>query len=168
MKDEPSPEALVTGIGAVIAVLATIIVAGTILDVVFQLPKVILPLWDALWIFLAILGAIVEGRATFLLWTLGKGTPNPKEPPRRLVIDGVYRHSRNPLYLARLLILAAFVILLGSLGILLLTLALFLGLQFAVLPREEKRLELRFGRDYLEYRRRVSRWITIRGLTQER
>ena len=86
-------------------------------------------------------------------------TVNPFKESSRLVTDGLYRFSRNPMYLGMALILAAVAILLGSLtpfGVV----ALFVGwIHFQFICREEEILSTQFGQDWLEYKARVRPWI---------
>lgn len=88
-------------------------------------------------------------------------TINPLTPSRasRLVTGGVFRFSRNPIYLGDLLILAALAVWLGQVANLALLPAFvaYLG-RFQILP-EERALTARFGAEYAAYRARVRRWI---------
>ncbi len=88
-------------------------------------------------------------------------TINPLTPARAstLVTGGVFRFSRNPIYLGDLLILAALAAWLGQVANLALLPAFvaYLG-RFQILP-EERALTARFGAEYAAYRARVRRWI---------
>jgi len=83
----------------------------------------------------------------------------PTLPTTALVVTGPYRWSRNPLYLAMLLIYAGLGIAALSSWALLLTVPLVLVLNYGVIIREEAYLERKFGGDYRAYRARVRRWI---------
>lgn len=77
----------------------------------------------------------------------------------QLVISGMYRFSRNPMYLALALLLFAWGLWLGSVSA-----VLFVGIFMFVLTefqikREEQFLTQRFGQNYLDYRQRVRRWL---------
>lgn len=150
---------LLTGIAKVSLVLLLFVALGLALDVLMHLPG--LPLGDARWTgFLVLgLGLYLETRATRAFWLLGEGTPNPVDPPTRLVDRGPYKYTRNPLYLARMGILLGFSLLLASTGVLLLSLGLFLFLQFSLVPEEERRLREKFGHPYEAYCERVPRWV---------
>jgi protein-S-isoprenylcysteine O-methyltransferase Ste14 len=81
------------------------------------------------------------------------------EPSTAIVSTGVYRFTRNPMYLAMALIYVALAMALDS-GVALLLLApLLLAIQHAVILREERYLERKFGEDYLRYKRSVRRWF---------
>lgn len=101
----------------------------------------------------------------FYLWCAwdftftGKGTPAPFDPPKEIVVLGLYRHVRNPMYVAALLILVGEAILFESA-----TLAIFAGLVFLVFHAwvilyEEPVLRRKFGNSYENYCTNVSRWI---------
>lgn len=89
---------------------------------------------------------------------LGGGGPGVAVPPERIVSDGPYRWVRNPMYLGHLIFFAGLALVLGSwLGAALLA---FHIVWFHRRVREdEERLARLFGNDYLDYCRRVKRWI---------
>jgi len=89
----------------------------------------------------------------------GRGTPSPVAPPRRLVVHGVFRFTRNPAYVASLAIVLGQGLLLGSAPILVWAAMLAVGFHQIVVTREEPTLCRRFGPAYDAYRRRVPRWI---------
>lgn len=108
-----------------------------------------------------ILGAAGAALALWCVLTfafVGRGTPAPFDPPRRLVVRGPYRVVRNPMYVGAGLALAAAALfyqswsLLGFAGLFLLVTHLF------VLWYEEPTLRRAFGEEYAAYCRRVSRW----------
>jgi protein-S-isoprenylcysteine O-methyltransferase Ste14 len=83
----------------------------------------------------------------------------PFEPSTALVTDGLYRYTRNPMYLGLVLIALGVWILLGTLSALL-PFAVFIGiLEYRFVRREERFLESIFGGQYLGYKGRVRRWI---------
>ena len=82
-----------------------------------------------------------------------------QEMPNRLVTDGPFRISRNPLYLGGVILSLGIAILLGSLITFVFPVALLLILDRLYIPAEETRLEKIFGEEYLEYRQKVRRWI---------
>jgi protein-S-isoprenylcysteine O-methyltransferase Ste14 len=90
---------------------------------------------------------------------IGGGTPVPVEPPRHLVIGGLYRYSRNPIYVAQVGILLGLFLHRGEAALLLYT-CIWAGLVHTlVVRREEPELARRFGPEYERYRARVPRWI---------
>ena len=88
-----------------------------------------------------------------------KTHPSPYKPTAALVVRGIYRFTRNPIYIAFLLIVLAFAVGANDTWLLLSALGLFILLQFGVVKREERYLSIKFGNIYDDYRRRVRRWI---------
>ena len=89
----------------------------------------------------------------------GAGTPAPVAPTERLVVGGLYRYVRNPMYLAVLAIVVGQALLLGQRP--LLTYALVVAVLFAVFVKvyEEPTLRRRYGEQYDAYCRVVPGWI---------
>jgi protein-S-isoprenylcysteine O-methyltransferase Ste14 len=110
-------------------------------------------------------GALVAGGAGFLLHAFarfvieGIGTPAPVAPTERLVIGGVYRHVRNPMYLAVGATIAGQALLLGQWVLLAYAGVFFATVAAFVVTYEEPTLERRFGSDYELYRRSVPGWL---------
>ncbi|MCG8492485.1 MAG: isoprenylcysteine carboxylmethyltransferase family protein [Sneathiellales bacterium] len=83
----------------------------------------------------------------------------PWKPTTLILTDGLYRYSRNPIYVAMVLIYSGVAIAAGSwIAFLLLPLCIFI-LRYHVIAREEVYLEDKFGDIYLEYKATVRRWI---------
>lgn len=76
-----------------------------------------------------------------------------------LLVLGPFRFSRNPIYLSGVMVSLGTAISLGSLITFPFPAIVFLALDNLYIPVEENRLEQRFGQDYLDYIRSVSRWI---------
>ena len=86
-------------------------------------------------------------------------TIRPDKPVSNLIQDGPFRYTRNPIYLSDAMIYAGIAVLRNSLwAIVLLPLAMFV-IQREVMGREERYLDRTFGEEYLDYKRRVRRWI---------
>ncbi len=83
----------------------------------------------------------------------------PWHPTTAIIQNGLYRFSRNPIYLAFCIATVGVGLLLNSWWIVASSLPLKSLLQRLVIQREEAYLERKFGQDYLEYKRRVRRWI---------
>ncbi len=88
---------------------------------------------------------------------VGEGTPLPFAYPQRLVIVGPYRYVRNPMVLGTVLFLFGNSLVLGSYGVLIYAVLVFLVMHFFVLV-EERSLARRFGAAYLTYRDQTPRW----------
>ena len=93
------------------------------------------------------------------LFRLRETTINPFGEPAVVVQDGLYRFSRNPMYLGMLLVLTGVGLWLGNLAALLLAPAFVAIMTRWHIVREERVLEIRFGDMYRAYRSRVRRWI---------
>ena len=116
------------------------------------------------WTFMAGLILLVPG-SILLIWTwiqflLAKGTPVPINPPQKLITGGLYAYSRNPMLLGIFLIVFATGLLSGSLSLTLLFAPLFvLFFYFQITLVEEREMELKFGRAYVDYKNRVPRFF---------
>lgn len=108
---------------------------------------------------LAAAGLMLAAWTARLFLTLGRGTPAPWTPPRRLVVAGPYRHVRNPMITGVLLMLAAESLLFGSWPIVGWMLVFFFVHGVYLTRAEEPGLERRFGEDYRRYKANVPRWI---------
>jgi protein-S-isoprenylcysteine O-methyltransferase Ste14 len=116
--------------------------------------------WEAL-------PVIAAGIALYLwcVWNfaaVGRGTPGPWDAPRRVVATGPYRWVRNPIYLAALLIVLGEAWLFLSPPLLAYAGAAAVFFHLFVTGYEEPTLRRRFGGTYLQYQRRVPRWIPRR------
>jgi protein-S-isoprenylcysteine O-methyltransferase Ste14 len=89
----------------------------------------------------------------------GRGTLAPVDPPRELVVPGLYRYVRNPMYLSVTLIVLGEVLLTGSRGLLLYWVIWFLAVNLFVRFYEEPDLRRRFGPSYEHYTGAVERWL---------
>jgi protein-S-isoprenylcysteine O-methyltransferase Ste14 len=90
---------------------------------------------------------------------VGRGTLSPIDPTKKLVTSGIYRYTRNPMYLGVLMTLIGEALFFKSyhLGIYLLIMALIFN--FFILVVEEPRLHEDFGDEYSHYRNKVRRWL---------
>jgi protein-S-isoprenylcysteine O-methyltransferase Ste14 len=89
---------------------------------------------------------------------LGGGGPGMDTPPERLVTSGPFSYCRNPMYLGHIIFLAGLTLTLQSVPAAIITVATMVWFQFRVM-RDEERLRERFGEPYVDYTRRVKRWI---------
>jgi protein-S-isoprenylcysteine O-methyltransferase Ste14 len=112
--------------------------------------------------------AVLVGGAGFLIEVTGivgffraKTSPDPTDPcgASTLVVTGVYRFTRNPMYLGDLLMLLGWAVYLGDVAAFALV-PLFVAYidRFQIAPEERAMSDL-FGEHYAEYRSRVRRWI---------
>jgi protein-S-isoprenylcysteine O-methyltransferase Ste14 len=89
----------------------------------------------------------------------GGGTPSPSDPPRRLVVRGPYRRTRNPMYLAVCSVVVGEALAFGSFPLGVYAAALGLVFHLFVVCYEEPTLGRLFGEEYQAYRRAVPRWL---------
>ena len=103
--------------------------------------------------------------AAGLLWCIweffseGRGTLAPVDPPRHLVVRGLYRYVRNPMYVAVVMILIGESILFISTRILVEAVVFMVSASLFVVFYEEPILRMQFGESYERYCRQVGRWI---------
>ena len=88
----------------------------------------------------------------------GIGTPAPVAPTERLVVGGLYRYVRNPMYLAVAATIVGQALILGRPGLLLYALAFGAAVFAFVRLHEEPALARRYGAEYDAYRRAVPGW----------
>ncbi len=86
-------------------------------------------------------------------------TLNPAGQPAHLVVTGAHAWSRNPMYLALTLIYVGLAPALGEAWPLILVVLPLAAMNWVVIPFEEARLSETFAQDYVDYSRRVRRWI---------
>ena len=145
--------------GTVSVLVPIVVLIGTGLNVGWGLGGVV----DTLPVLLGL--TLIAAGFSLWLWTvrlfarIGRGTLAPWDPTRRLVVEGPYRHVRNPMITAVLAVLAGEAALFGS-PPLLIWFAAFFAINYAgFCVYEEPDLERRFGEDYRAYKRNVPRWL---------
>jgi protein-S-isoprenylcysteine O-methyltransferase Ste14 len=89
----------------------------------------------------------------------GKGTPAPIEPPKELVVSGLYNHVRNPMYVGIAAILIGHFLWFGFWSLFIYVVIVVLAFHSFVTLYEEPNLRQRFGAAYEAYLNRVPRWI---------
>lgn len=108
---------------------------------------------------LVCLGLVLMFATIWLFVTVGKGTLAPWNPTQRLVVQGVYRHVRNPMISGVFFILLGEAVLTASLPILGWFAFFVVANAFYIPLAEEAGLLNRFGAEYLTYKQNVPRWI---------
>ncbi len=116
--------------------------------------------WNKLGLAL-IAGALMLDLSSLFLFIKRKTTPNPFSPENasKLVTSGMYRFTRNPMYVGLALLLTGWAIYLGSLSPFLLIPLFVVVLTVQQIIPEEKILEEKFGKEYLDYKQSVRRWL---------
>lgn len=89
----------------------------------------------------------------------GRGTPAPINPPKELVVRGLYQHVRNPMYVGVILWLIGVTLIFAALPLLVYTLFVWVGFHLFVQQYEEPSLRRRFGATYERYCQVVPRWV---------
>lgn len=100
---------------------------------------------------------LVDAFARFALQ--GLGTPAPIAPPRNLVVTGLYRYVRNPIYIAVVAIILGQAVLMGDWRLIVYGALLWLAFHAFVVGVEEPTLDRTFGSEYEAFRAAVPRWI---------
>jgi protein-S-isoprenylcysteine O-methyltransferase Ste14 len=144
--------------------LFTVLVPGTVAGLIPAWIRGGWPMRGPAWA-IAAGGAILAPGIAVYLWcawdfaTAGRGTPSPTHPPRALVVRGLYRHSRNPMYVGVVLAVLGQAVWARSPG--LFEYAAFLAAAFhlRVVVFEEPYLQRTFGAAYDGYVASVPRWF---------
>ena len=108
---------------------------------------------------LAVAGWVVLLQCAREFAVRGRGTPAPYDPPRQLVVSGLYRYVRNPMYVAVVGSIIGQAAVYRSRGILWYAAIVSIGFHLRVVIYEEPRLRELFGRTFIDYCARVPRWI---------
>ena len=111
---------------------------------------------------------------TSLIWCVcsfyfsGKGTLAPWSPPRNLVVVGLYRFSRNPMYVAVVLLLMGWSLLFESVALATYGVIVAMGFHLRVIFGEEPWLARTYGPQWTEYVSQVNRWVGRHGTLTQR
>lgn len=110
-------------------------------------------------IFLCLVGLVILFHCIFRFIVEGKGTISPADPTKRLVVKGLYKFSRNPMYLGVMTILVGETIFSNTYILLIYSILVGTAFNIFVITREEPRLKRYFGEEYERYKNKVRRWI---------
>jgi len=122
----------------------------------YRLPA---PAWRWIGFFPLIAGAGFYFKCAWDFAVTGLGTPAPIDMPRRLVVKGLYRFVRNPMYAGVASFVVGQAILFGSVAVGVYIVCVWLICNLFVVFYEEPTLRRKFGAEYEEYCRRVPRWL---------
>jgi protein-S-isoprenylcysteine O-methyltransferase Ste14 len=161
--DENSPK-IAGVIARPILLFPAALLLGFALDHLLRLPFPISGIGMIHWISAIIAGSLILiGIGVFAAGVRSfsrAATPLPtNQPARALVTTGIYRWTRNPIYLAFFLVYGGIGIIVRSPWILILVLPLAITIRYGVVAREETYLERRFGDAYRDYKPRTRRWL---------
>ena len=130
----------------------------------YLLEKLISPvtLHSYLWVLLGSTGIIISVAVLcYALFSYIKAKTHiqPWRPTTHLITTGLYKYSRNPIYLSFFVLTVSIGLVLSTFWITLLAVLSAWVIQTYVIKREEAYLEQVFSDDYIEYQRRVNRWL---------
>ena len=128
------------------------------LHLLFPVKKIIPMPYGYLGILLLLIGPLITVHASNL-FKKARTTPGPFEQPSHLVIQGPYRFSRNPMYLGLAIALVGMCFLFGTIMPMMVIPVFVWIVSKYIINVEERALENAFDQTYLEYKRRVRRWI---------
>ncbi len=112
-------------------------------------------------LFFFVIGGLIYAWCLWDFATFGRGTPAPIDAPKKLVVRGLYRYSRNPMYLGVLTVITGWALFFLSVNVLLYALIMTVSFNLFVRFYEEPHLRNLFGNEYDEYCKRVDRWFSI-------
>jgi protein-S-isoprenylcysteine O-methyltransferase Ste14 len=108
-----------------------------------------------------LIGLIISSWCFYNFISVGKGTPVPTDPPKKLVIIGMYRFVRNPMYVGILFLLFSKAALFKSFALLSYTACIYCLFHAFIIGFEEPILRLKFGKEYDKYYNTVPRWLML-------
>lgn len=117
--------------------------------------------WSA--VVCLLLGGAIYGWCVLDFASFGRGTPAPIDAPKRLVVHGLYRFSRNPMYVGVLTVILGHALLFRSPVVAGYLVVVALAFHLRVVRYEEPTLARQFGADFAAYRSRVPRWLLPRA-----
>ena len=152
-------------------VLFTVLVPGTVtiflphwLNVWGNLPPEPWTVWQITALIPLAIGLAIYVRCVWEFASRGRGIPAPLDHPKHLVVTGLYRYMRNPMYVGVLLVLLGEALFFRSLDFLVYVLIWFAFVNVAVFVYEEPNLRRKFGDSYNRYCGSVRRWIPGRAI----
>ncbi len=118
-------------------------------------------LWNEAGLVLILPGLMLLSWAVRAHQTNAPEEPNLDIAPSHLLIQGPYRYTRNPMYVAYLLFWLAWAVFYGSFSVLAGLAVLSAIAELILVPREERTLDLKFGEAYRRYKEQVPRWFRL-------
>lgn len=125
----------------------------------FKLGVYEIPQFQTAGIVLVVIGLLIVLYCAGIFLYIGKGTPVPVAPPKNLVITGLYKFVRNPMYIAYLIMILGGAMILGYFLLFFYPILFILCIHLFVVFIEEPSLKKRFGQDYEKYLYSVPRWL---------
>lgn len=118
--------------------------------------------FDLIALAMIITGAAFLAQCILEFAQRGRGTLSPVDPPKELVVQGLYRYVRNPMYVSVSAVILGEALLIRSTALVLYWLVFFVFVNVWVRVYEEPNLRARFGESYERYTGSVGRWIPRR------
>lgn len=117
---------------------------------------------DIIGLFLIVAGGGLLAACIWEFASRGRGTLSPVDPPKELVVQGLYRYVRNPMYLSVSTMLLGEALLARSIALLGYWAIFFAAANLFVIVYEEPILRRQFGDSYERYTKQVGRWLPRR------
>ena len=105
------------------------------------------------------LGGAIYAWCVWDFAAFGGGTPAPIDAPQKLVVRGLYRFARNPMYLGVLSVILAWAVLFQAASLAAYAICVATAFHLFIVLYEEPHLEREFGGEYVSYKSEVGRWL---------
>ena len=135
-----------------------LLLLGLAVEPAFGMPRIDIAALRPIGIVIAALGLAILGSGLIGFFRAGND-PEPWKKDTALVTSGLYRFSRNPMYLGMVMVQLGIALFAQSIGGLVSVPLAVLLIDRFVIAREERHLQRVFGADYERFRKRVRRWI---------
>ena len=137
------------------------ILAAIALGLLYPLPWITEPLSDLLYAagWLALVGVVAIYYSAMQTLKRAKTTIRPDRPSEHLVTSGAFSFTRNPIYFANTVLMIAIGLITANVWFIVLAVIAAYATQKLAIEREEKHLQARFGKKYIDYTKKVRRWI---------
>jgi len=148
--------------------LALFFVASFGMDSWLHFPSIIYIPWTLIIGLVLLVPGCILFLWTWTLFVMARGTPVPINPPKKLVTEGIYSFSRNPMQTGIYLVFFAVGLLTGSLVLTFIFTPLLIILMTVYVKKvEERELEIQFGQQYLDYRKKVGMYFPVVGSKEQ-
>ena len=134
------------------------ILLSIVLNIFLPIKKLIVQPYNYLGIVLILFGLLIDVWA-WMLFRRRKTTLNPYKIPSKLETSNLFKISRNPMYFGMDLVLWGLSIFFGSLITFIFPILFIILIEKLFIKFEEENLEKRFGKKYIDYKKKVRRWI---------
>ena len=138
--------------------LTIFLILAICLHFIFPIMRIIHSPYTYIGILLIVLGVWIDVWAD-AIFKKRNTTVKPHEKPSHLEVNGPFRISRHPMYLGMAVVLLGIDVFLGTLVTFVFPLVFVILMEVLFIPMEEKSMENVFGKKYLDYKKKVRRWI---------